>query len=173
MLRAYLPTMRKFSLAFFCLLAGCACTNQPSPQPDDLNPSIPPMAGGEGGDDAGTTPNPASTDMRITIGPKSFTVKLHNSETATAFKSILPVTANMTDLNANEKYYRLPSDLPVNASNPGTIQAGDVMLYGSNTLVLFYKTFSTSYSYTRIGKVENASELAATLGSGNVTVMFE
>ncbi|QQR48126.1 hypothetical protein JKA73_08415 [Myxococcus xanthus] len=111
--------------------------------------------------------------MRITIGPKSFTVKLHNSETATAFKSILPVTANMTDLNANEKYYRLPSDLPVNASNPGTIQAGDVMLYGSNTLVLFYKTFSTSYSYTRIGKVENASELAATLGSGNVTVMFE
>jgi hypothetical protein len=52
----------------------------------------------------------------------------------------------MTDLNANEKYFDLPHPLPVYASNPGTIRAGELMLYGAGTLVLFYKTFSTSYN---------------------------
>lgn len=48
------------------------------------------------------------------------------------------------------------------------------MLYGSRTLVLFYETFSSSYSYTRIGVVvDDVSGYASALGSGNVTVSFE
>ena len=115
----------------------------------------------------------SSTKMKIIIGTNTFIASLYNNATANAFKSKLPLTINMKELNSNEKYFDLPDNLPTNASNPGTIQAGDVMLYGSNTLVLFYKTFSTSYSYTRVGRIDNASGLNAALGSGSVTVTFD
>jgi hypothetical protein len=76
-------------------------------------------------------------------------------------------------LNGNEKYFDLEGSLPANASNPGTIKSGDLMLYGSGTLVLFYKSFSTSYSYTRIGHIDDTNGLAAALGSGSVVVNLE
>jgi hypothetical protein len=117
--------------------------------------------------------NTDTTKMKITIGTNIFTATFYNNATATAFKSKLPMTIKMTELNGNEKFFDLPNTLPTNASNPETIQSGDLMLYGSNTLVLFYKTFSTSYSYTRIGRIENPSGLATALGSGNATVTFE
>ncbi len=47
------------------------------------------------------------------------------------------------------------------------------MLYGSSTLVLFYKTFSMSFSYTHIASIENPSGLATAVGSGNAIVTFE
>lgn len=119
--------------------------------------------------------NPESTGnkMKIKIGDHTFTAMLYDNATVTAFKPLLPLTVNMVELNRNEKYVDLTKDLPVNASNPGTIQAGDLMLYGSNTLVLFYKTFSTSYSYTKIGRIDNAGKLSYAVGSGNVKVVFE
>jgi hypothetical protein len=79
----------------------------------------------------------------------------------------------MTELNGNEKYGDLPRSLPTDASNPGTIQAGDLMLYGSSTLVIFYESFSTSYSYSAIGRIDRPAGLADALGTGNATVRFE
>lgn len=111
--------------------------------------------------------------MKITIGSDTFTATLVSNSTTNAFRQLLPMTINMSELNNNEKYYGLPSALPTNASNPGTIQNGDLMLYGSSTLVLFYKTFSTSYSYTQIGSIDNPSGLQNALGAGSVTVSFE
>lgn len=114
-----------------------------------------------------------SNTMRITVGSTTFNVSLASNRTAAAFKELLPMTIDMSELNNNEKYYGLPQSLPADASNPGTIQNGDLMLYGSSTLVLFYKTFSTSYSYTRIGSVDNPSGLQNALGAGSVRVTFE
>lgn len=114
-----------------------------------------------------------TSKMIITIGTTKFTATLLNNATATAFKEKLPMTIKMNELNGNEKYSDLSYNLPSNASNPGTIQNGDLMLYGSGTLVLFYKTFSTPYGYTRIGCVDNPTGLAAALGSGNIKVTFE
>lgn len=119
------------------------------------------------------TANTDTMKLKVTVGATVFTATLHNNATATAFKAKLPMTITMTELNGNEKYYDLDGKLPANASNPVTIQSGDLMLYGANTLVLFYKTFSTSYSYSKIGRIVDPSGLAAILGSGDVTVRFE
>lgn len=119
------------------------------------------------------TSNTDSMKLKITIGTNAFTATLYKNESAAAFKDKLPMTISMTELNGNEKYFDFPNSLPANASNPGTIQTGDLMLYGSNTLVLFYKSFSTSYSYTRLARIDNPTGLGAALGSGNITVKFE
>jgi hypothetical protein len=117
--------------------------------------------------------NTDSMKLKITIGSNIFFATLQKNASAKAFKKKLPMTINMTELNGNEKYFDLLGNLPINASNPGTIQTGDLMLYGSNTIVLFYKTFLTPYNYTRLGHIDNPSGLAAALGAGNSTVTFE
>ena len=119
------------------------------------------------------TNHPTVNRLRIRVGSSTFTATLLNNATVTAFKARLPVTFSMKELNGNEKYAELPNELPANPSNPGTIQAGDLMLYGSTTLVLFYKSFPTSYSYTKMGRIDNPAGLAAAVGSGSVTVTFE
>jgi hypothetical protein len=111
--------------------------------------------------------------MKINIGNSIFSATLYDNPTAVAFKSLLPMRVQMIELNGNEKYVDLPANLPTNSSNPRTIQSGDLMIYGSNTLVLFYKSFSTSYQYTRLGKIDNSAKLSAAVGIGNVKISFE
>ena len=111
--------------------------------------------------------------MKIKIGANTFVATLENNATAAAFKALLPMTVKMSELNGNEKYFRLKDDLPTKPSNPGTIQSGNLMIYGTKTLVLFYKTFPTSYDYTRLGSIKDATGLAAAVGSESVTVTFE
>ncbi len=117
--------------------------------------------------------NSNGSKMKITIRDRTFTATLYDNATAAAFKSLLPMTVLMVELNSNEKYIDLPRNLPTNASNPRTIKNGDLMLYGSSTLVLFYKTFPTSYSYTKLGRIDDTTALVAALGTGNVSVAFE
>lgn len=152
-------------LFFIGTMAGprSACTM------DDCIASSP---SGEANNGSSST-DTAGSRLRIKVGSTAFTATLLNNATVTAFKARLPMTLSMKELNGNEKYYNLPKDLPASASNPGTIQTGDLALYGSNTLVLFYKSFSTSYRYTKMGCIDNPAGLAAALGSGNVPVIFE
>ena len=117
--------------------------------------------------------NPTGSKMKIKIANSTFTATLYDNATVTAFKSLLPLTVNMVELNGNEKYFDLSRSLPTSAANPGTIQNGDLMLYGSSTLVLFYKTFSTSYNYTKLGRIDDVTALVAALGRGNVNISFE
>ncbi|PKA99674.1 hypothetical protein B0O79_3392 [Flavobacteriaceae bacterium MAR_2009_75] len=115
----------------------------------------------------------ANEIIKITVNSQIFTATLLDTDSAIAFKELLPMTIHMTELNGNEKYYDLPKSLPTNATNPGSIKNGDLMLYGSKTLVLFYKTFPTSYSYTKLGSIDDATGLEEALGTGNVSVTLD
>lgn len=111
--------------------------------------------------------------IKITVGAKAFIATLADNPTASAFMALLPLNLKMNDLNGNEKFFHLPSRLPSNDANPGTIQTGDLMLWSSKSVVLFYKTFSTSYSYTKLGRIDNPEGLSAAIGTGDVTIKFE
>ena len=111
--------------------------------------------------------------MRITVGNKEFTATLCDTAAAQTFAELLPLTLNMSELNGNEKYNYMTTTLPTKSERVGSINAGDIMLYGNNCIVLFYKSFSTSYSYTKIGKIDDATGLAQAVGSGGVTVTFQ
>lgn len=51
-----------------------------------------------------------------------------------------------------------------------TTQAGDIVLYQGDQIVLFYG--SNSWSYTRLGKIDNLTEWAEALGGGDLSVTF-
>lgn len=109
--------------------------------------------------------------IAISVGGKRFAAVVENTATGRAFLEKLPLTISMNELNGNEKYcYGVT--LPTNASHCDAIAAGDLMLYGSDCLVLFYGA-AGGYSYTRIGRLVSTDGLADALGSGDATVTFE
>jgi len=153
----YIITVFAILLTFTCCTAGCNKNDETTPPQDSSSGNN----------------NPSTTKMKITIGTAVVTATLYDNPSATAFRAMFPLSIDMTELNNNEKYYDLPTSLPTNASVGGNIKVGDLMLYGNNTLVLFYESFDTSYSYTKLGYVDNPAGLDAALGNGNVVVKFE
>jgi hypothetical protein len=155
------------SRIIFCAITGLlltACSSTPGQKVD--------AAEGASGN-AKASAVAAEGKMKIKIGTKMLKATLEDNPTVAKLKTLLPLTLTMTELNGNEKYFHLSTRLPTNASNPGTIQSGDLMLYGNNSLVLFYKTFETTYTYTRLGRIDDPSGLAAAVGKGDVSVTFE
>lgn len=122
---------------------------------------------------AGTAPSQAKpARIWMTVGERRFAVSLADTEAARAFAARLPLALHMTDLHANEKKFDLPDALPSNPSRPGTIRNGDLMLWGANTVVVFYVTFDSPYAYTRLGRLDDPAGLAQVLGKGGVQVGF-
>ena len=124
---------------------------------------------------AATTANANASGERrswMAVGERRFEVALADTEAARAFVAQLPLTLDMPDLNGNEKHVKLPKPLPANATRPGTIRNGDLMLWGADTLVVFYLTFDSPYSYTRLGRIEDSAALPQVLGRGQVRVTF-
>ena len=110
--------------------------------------------------------------MKLEIGTYSFDVELEKTETVKALIELLPLNINMSELNGNEKYYYLNTSLPMASKRVGRIETGDIMLWGDDCLVIFYKSFSTPYSYTKIGHIKNTDNLQTAVGTGSVHVTW-
>lgn len=155
-------TLRRLGLPLF-LLALCA-----APATRAAGPAAPTAAP----DAALAAKRSEESRMWMTIGERRFAITLADTEAARTFAAMLPLTLDMAELNGNEKKKELPSPLPTDASRPGTIRNGDLLLWGSRTIVVFYQTFESSYAYTRLGRVDDPSGLPQSLGRNDVRVVF-
>ena len=117
--------------------------------------------------------NEGDKDMKqlmITIDNQDFSITLEKNETVKALIKQLPMSITMDELHGNEKYYYIQQKLPTNAKSISHIEAGDFMLFGNDCLVLFYESFSTSYSYTRLGHIDDVEAFVKKVGSESIHV---
>lgn len=115
-----------------------------------------------------------NTEMKIKleVGGSEFTVVLEENEAADAFAEMMknePVTIEMSDYSGFEKVGALGKNLPANDSQT-TTKSGDIVLYQGNKIVIFYG--SNSWSYTRLGHIDDLTGWEEALGSGDVTAVF-
>ncbi|WP_405268863.1 cyclophilin-like fold protein [Methanobrevibacter sp.] len=110
--------------------------------------------------------------IKIKINDDVFDVKLENNSATQELLKVLEksnVTVNATDYGNFEKVGNLGFTLPTNDENINT-SPGDIVLYQGNQISLFYD--SHSWSYTKIGKIQNAdsNQLKDILGAGDVVL---
>jgi hypothetical protein len=142
-----------------------------SPRPVSANDQVPGLA--VSAPNAAPAPAaPQGARLWMTVGERRLAITLADNAAARAFAAQLPLTLDMSELNGNEKHASVPNPLPANSSRPGTVRNGDLMLYGADTLVVFYATFESSYSYTRLGHVDDPADLPRLLGRQGITVAF-
>ena len=117
--------------------------------------------------------NSGSKSAKLLIDNKEYSITLEDNETVAALVNNMPLDLSMSNLNGNEFYSYLDFTLPTNSSNPGKINKGDIYLYGNNCIVIFYETFNTSYSYTKIGKLDDIEVLDNIKDKNNIIVNLE
>lgn len=117
-----------------------------------------------------------TTDMiRFTVGESTFFAKLENNASAKELKELLkngPITMSASNYGGFEKVCSLGTRLTSNDVQT-TTQAGDIMLYSSNQIVIFYG--SNSWAYTRLAKVvdDNIQNLKTILSGSDSEVVIE
>ena len=114
----------------------------------------------------------SGTKVKIKVGSKSFNAVFYDNDTSKVFLESMPMKLKMSELNGNEKYRYLSKDFPTNEKRVKRVRAGDIMLYGSDCLVVFYKSFNTTYEYTKVGRIKNPKGLKKAAGKKTVTVTF-
>lgn len=114
----------------------------------------------------------AVMNMKVQVGDAVFSATLEENEAVASFVEMVrenPVSIQMSDYSGFEKVGSLGTSLPASNSQT-TTHAGDIVLYNGNQIVIFYG--SNSWSYTRLGHVDDLTGWEEALGSGDVTVTF-
>ena len=113
-----------------------------------------------------------SMKMNVQIGDASFTATLEDNAATGELIEIMreaPISISMNDYSGFEKVGPLGRSLTTD-NHQTTTSAGDIVLYSGNQIVMFYG--SNSWSYTRIGKIDDLTGWEDALGSGSITVVF-
>lgn len=109
--------------------------------------------------------------MMLRIDDTEISVRWEDNESVEALKDLIreaPLTINMSMYGGFEQVGSLGTSLPRNDVQT-TTEAGDIVLYSGNQIVVFYG--SNSWAYTRLGHVElSASEMSDLLSHGDVTI---
>lgn len=112
--------------------------------------------------------------ISVTINGTAFTATLDDGVAGQQMLERLPMSLHMEELHGNEKYSYTGEPFEGEEYLPTTIEAGDLMVYGGDCLVLFYETFDNDrYQYQRVGKIDDVSNLAEVCGKNSVYVDFE
>ena len=107
--------------------------------------------------------------LEVVVGDRAFTATFADTQAAREFARLLPLTSTMNDSGGFEKVGALGRRLTA-GDKQTTTTAGDIVLYNSDQIVIFYG--SNSWAYTRLGKIDDLSGWAEALGSGGVRVTF-
>lgn len=157
------------------LLSGCAYDTDLAGKLEEMSvTSIIPFDTGSSAAADTVTENEKSEEnvMYIKIGKNILTADLADNSSVEALKEMLAdggITIEMSNYADFEKVGSLGKSLPRHDEQI-TTEAGDLVLYQGNSLVIFYDT--NSWNYTRIGKIKDVStdELKDILGDGDVTI---
>ena len=114
----------------------------------------------------------AVMNMKVQVGDTIFSATLEENAAVSALVEMMresPVVLQMSDYSGFEKVGPLGTSLPAD-NNQTTTHAGDIVLYNGNQIVIFYG--SNSWSYTRLGHIDDLTGWEEALGNGDVTVTF-
>ena len=110
--------------------------------------------------------------LQMKIGETPVTVEWEENESVEALKELClntPLTIQMSMYGGFEQVGSIGQSLPREDSQT-TTQAGDIVLYSGNQIVVFYG--SNAWAYTRLGHImdKSAADLEELLGNGDVTI---
>ena len=114
----------------------------------------------------------SQTKVLLKVGGDTMTATLTDNEATRELMKLLEqddITIRMSDYGGFEKVGALPQSLST-SNTQITTAPGDIMLYQGNQMVIFYG--SNSWSYTRLGKIDGATEsnLRQFLGNGDIVL---
>lgn len=156
--------------AMLLLTAACASAPREIPLQERTPPQTSTVPGSDAPKEGQEMTEQEEMRIRIAVGGSSFTAVLEENEAAKALLELLekePVVLEMRDYAGFEKVGALGRSLPA-SDRQTTTQAGDIVLYQGNQIVMFYG--SNAWSYTRLGRIEDLTGWEEALGSGDVTV---